>query len=297
MKLKHIDTRTGGALHFIHQESAFANDFQSDGGEKLFTLVLNTGEEQTVIIDGVAVSFPAWYMLPLFTNQSFRFEKPEQLTAWQYNRDFYCILDHDKEVSCIGLLFFGSFGNLLIELDETHRRKIDILLRTFMEEFDTADNIQTDMLQMLLKRLIIITTRLARQQYAGQQAAEEKLDIIRQYNFLVEMNYKTQHQVQFYATQLNKSPKTLSNLFAQYNRKSPLTIIHERIITEAKRLFFYTDKSAKEVAYELGFEDAAHFSRFFKNFTNQSPSELKKAYQTSSVPTDIPAISSVEAQG
>jgi AraC-like DNA-binding protein len=56
----------------------------------------------------------------------------------------------------------------------------------------------------------------------------------------------------------------------------PLRIIQDRIISEAKKLFYYTDKSAKEIAYELGFEDSAHFSRFFKNVTGQNISEFKK---------------------
>jgi AraC-like DNA-binding protein len=42
-------------------------------------------------------------------------------------------------------------------------------------------------------------------------------------------------------------------------------------------MFHYTDKTSKEIAYELGFEEPAHFSRFFKNQTNQSPSEFKKS--------------------
>jgi len=56
-----------------------------------------------------------------------------------------------------------------------------------------------------------------------------------------------------------------------------LQIIQERIITEAKRLFYYTDKSVKEIADELGFEEVAHFSKFFKNCTNQTPSDIKKS--------------------
>lgn len=39
---------------------------------------------------------------------------------------------------------------------------------------------------------------------------------------------------------------------------------------------FYTDKSSKEVAYELGFEDAAHFSHFFKKNTGQNITAFKK---------------------
>jgi AraC-like DNA-binding protein len=76
---------------------------------------------------------------------------------------------------------------------------------------------------------------------------------------------------------LNKSPKTLSNLFALYNHKSPLLVIQERIVLEAKRLLFYTEKSSKEIAYYLGFEDANNFSKFFKKHTTISPTDFKKA--------------------
>lgn len=92
----------------------------------------------------------------------------------------------------------------------------------------------------------------------------------------MEIHYRKEHQVQFYAGLLNKSPKTISNIFSIYNKKTPTQVIQERIIAEAKRLFYYTDKSVKEIANILGFEEVAHFSKFFKNCTSQNPSELKK---------------------
>jgi AraC-like DNA-binding protein len=129
---------------------------------------------------------------------------------------------------------------------------------------------------MLLKRLIIIVTRLAKQQFLPiQDLPEQKLDIIRQFNLLVEDHYKKEHSVKFYADKVNRSPKTLSNLFALYNEKSPLTVIQERVVLEAKRLLLFTDKSAKEIAFELGFEDAAYFSNFFKKNTETSPSDFR----------------------
>ena len=93
---------------------------------------------------------------------------------------------------------------------------------------------------------------------------------------MVEKNYRKERQVQFYAGLLNKSPKTISNIFAVYSKKTPLEIIHDRVILEAKRLFYYTDKSVKEIANDLGFDDASSFSKFFKNYTTQSPSEMRK---------------------
>jgi AraC family transcriptional activator of pobA len=276
MKLSHIDRRTGGLIRFL-QDEIFAGKRTETAAERLFTIALNTGPDQQVYIDNIAYTFPSWTLLPLFSNQSFSFENPRLITAWQYNRDFYCIVDHDDEVSCAGFLFFGSYGHLFIKLDESNQAKLDILRKVFLEEFETAGSTQTEMLKMLLKRLIIIGTRLAKEQYVKEQPAEsDQFDIVRKYNLLVDRNFKAHHQVQFYAHQLSRSPKTLSNLFARYHHKLPLQIIHDRIIDEAKRLIYYTDKSAKEIAYELGFDDAAHFSRFFKNITGQNISEYKK---------------------
>lgn len=276
MKLSHTDRRTNGVIHFLQHE-IFSGQRTELAAERLFTIAMNSGPDLEVCIDNIPYTFPSWSLLPLFSNQSFIFENPGQITAWQYNRDFYCIVDHDNEVSCAGFLFFGSYGHLFIKLDEPNQAKLETLRKVFLEEFETTGSTQSEMLKMLLKRLIIIATRLAKEQYVNDQLVEsDKFDIVRKYNLLVDRNFKVHHQVQFYASELNKSPKTLSNLFARYHHKLPLQIIHDRIIDETKRLIYYTDKSAKEIAYELGFEDTAHFSRFFKNITGQNISEYKK---------------------
>jgi len=87
--------------------------------------------------------------------------------------------------------------------------------------------------------------------------------------------FRTEHSVSFYADKLYKAAKTLSNNFSKLNT-SPLQIIHDRIIIEVKRLLIYTDKTTKEIAYEVGFEDASHLSRLFKKHTTLSPSNFRK---------------------
>ena len=132
------------------------------------------------------------------------------------------------------------------------------------------------MLIMLLKRLIIIVTGIAKQAYVPNPSLrDERIDIFRKFNLLVEGNYFKEHSVQFYADALHKSPKTLANTFLLYNRKTPQQMIQERIIIEAKRLLGYTDKPVKQVTYELGFEDPAYFSNFFKRHTGVSPADFR----------------------
>jgi AraC-like DNA-binding protein len=75
---------------------------------------------------------------------------------------------------------------------------------------------------------------------------------------------------------LNKSPKTLSNLFKKIGSKSPLQYIHERKILEARRLLSYTDKHVSEISDDLGFIEVQAFSRFFKKHEAVSPLEYKK---------------------
>ncbi|WEA01014.1 helix-turn-helix domain-containing protein [Mucilaginibacter sp. SJ] len=277
MKLSATEQSTGGDLLLLINEKHFDRMFFTrDRQHKYLTIAWNRGEKQTVTIDEVDYDFLPNTILPLMINQSFRFERPEDVVAWQFNRDFYCIVDHDEEVSCVGFLFYGSSDQVFVTLDEIMQFKLQRLLDIFIEEFETADNIQIDMLRMLLKRLIIIVTRLAKAHSGPREVlADEKFGTIRKFNLLVENNYREHHTVAYYAQQLNKSPKTLSNLFALYNHKTPLQVIQERLIIEAKRLLYYTDKSAKEITYELGFEDAAYFSNFFKKHTSFSPTDFR----------------------
>jgi AraC-like DNA-binding protein len=276
MKLTLNIASTGGHLSLCRDEEHLDRQFFSrDRDNKYFTIAWNLGGKQTVTIDGTAHEFLPDTILPLMFNQSFYFERPADVVAWQFNREFYCIVDHDAEVSCVGFLF-GMGDNVFTQLEKDMQEKLQLMLRLFVEEFRTADQIQHDMLLMLLKRLIIIITQLARSKYTpGPAPQDERFHIFRKFNLLVEGHYREEHTVGYYAQRLSRSPKTLSNLFSLYNQKSPLQIIQDRILIEAKRLLYYTNKSVKQITYELGFEDAAYFSNFFKRHTSLSPQDFR----------------------
>lgn len=282
--MKHSFTHKDGLgkLLLLQKQDTFQqNYFQQKSDFSYHTIAWNKGKKQKVIIDEIEFEFAANTILPIMLNQSFKFENAEDIVAWQFNREFYCILNHDAEVGCVGFIFFGPSSTMFVKLDDEHIEKMQKLLELFIEEYESEEDIKGEMLRMLLVRLIIQTTRLAKKQYLDKsEIVEEKFNLLRQYNVLVEIHFRKERQVQFYAGLLNKSPKTISNIFSLYSKKTPLQIIQERVITEAKRLFYYTDKSVKEIADDLGFEDVAHFSKFFKNCTSQNPSELKKTALT-----------------
>ena len=276
MKLTITDKKTGGDLILVKDEPYLDHLFYSrDKDKKYFTLAWNRGDKQTVTIDGELTELDANTLLPLMFNQSFNFESPSDIVAWRFNREFYCIIDNDAEVSCVGFLF-GLGDKLLINLEEPAKERLQSLLEIFIHELNTPDHIQADMLIMLLKRLIVILTSIAKQAYVPDATLrDERMDIFRKFNLLVEANFHKEHSVQFYADALHKSPKTLANVFLLYNRKTPLQMIQERIMIEAKRLLIYTDKPVKQITYELGFEDPAYFSNFFKRHMQASPAEFR----------------------
>lgn len=267
---------TKGILRLTYKEPRLHQNMFQNQEEELLSIGWNRGGAQEIWIDGTAYTCPANSVVALVANQNFELSVAKDWVLWQFNRPFYCIVDHDKEVSCAGLLFYGLGDQPFVQLDENSSRTLELLLDVFKDEFENTDNLQEDMLRMLLKRLIIKVTRWYKQQTNLNKVPVEELDAVRQFSLLVEQHYKEWHQVQDYANEMHKSPKTLSNLFAQQHSKSPLKVLHERIILEAKRLLLYTDNSIKEVAFELGFEEVPPFNRLFKKITQQTPSAFRK---------------------
>lgn len=275
MNLVFIERGTNGVFSLRKEDRSFKGEGIRKTGT-INTIVFNRHEEQQVTIDQVPYNFPANTVLPLVSDQHFVFERPEELIAWQFNKEFYCIVDHDAEVGCVGYLFYGIRHPLFLPLSPEEVNHIVDIERMSLEDLQIEDSMQGEMLRTHLKRLIIITTRIAKKQLEGvRRLTEDKANVIRTFNLLLETNFKKEHEVQFYANALNRSPKTLTNLFAILNYPAPSKLIQRRIILEAKRYLFYTDRSAKEIAYTLGFANPAHFSRFFKQYSGTSISDFR----------------------
>lgn len=198
-----------------------------------------------------------------------------------FNREFYCVHTYDSEVSCNGLLFFGSNSSPVLKLDENERSTIRTLFSVLEEEFSISDSNQEEMLRILLKRLIIRCTRLARKQILKSDKNQSDIDLVREFNVLVEKHFKTKKSVKEYAELMYKSPKTVTNVFGKYSEETPLRVIHNRVIMEAQRLLFYTDKTAKEIGYELGYTDPAQFSKLFKSVVGMTTTEFKNSKNSS----------------
>ncbi len=200
------------------------------------------------------------------------------ITAIVFNREFYCVRDHDHEVSCNGMLFFGSSKPPIITLSDKEIKSFETMLSVFMEEFETADLVQGEMLRVMLKRLLIKSTRLVSKMKGIEELSSSQTGLMRKFHILVEQNFREKHQATDYAELLFKSSKTISSIFKNAGYSTPLTIINERIISEAKRLLLFSDKTAEQISYELGYNEGGHFSKFFKSHCGLPPVEFRNSH-------------------
>lgn len=100
-------------------------------------------------------------------------------------------------------------------------------------------------------------------------------NILRKFEALIEAHYLAHWPVARYAAALAVTPTHLSRL-ARAAFGCPAThMIRDRMVREARRNLVYTNLSISEIAYTLGFEDPAYFSRTFANATGLSPSDFR----------------------
>ena len=135
---------------------------------------------------------------------------------------------------------------------------------------------KNDALGALLKLLLIQSNNHCTfNKTKDPQSLEAGNQLVRNFKNLIEQHFRFHHKVSDYADMLsvtgdylNKSVKTLTG-------KSAKEYILHRIILEAKRSLLFTELTNKELAYQLGFEEPAHFSNFFKRYSGLAPLEFR----------------------
>ena len=276
MKLEFSSTKDDSLFILTDFNCASSLRLLKDPG--LYKIIWSRDHPVRIKVDGYNLSLDLGQVLFCTPINILQIEKNTAgLISLVFNREFYCIRDHDEEVSCNGFLFFGSSHLPVITLSKKQKASFAAILHLFEEEFEIMDQIQGEMLRVLLKRMLIMSRRILKEGISVPDLPDAQLDTVRKFNLLVEKHFKEMHQVSDYADLLFKSPKTLANVFGKYSAKSPLQVINERILLEAKRLLLYSDKTSEEIAYQLGYKDASHFSRFFKKNEGQNPTEFRKS--------------------
>lgn len=212
--------------------------------------------------------------------QYYQLDEQSAGTLLYYNRDFYCVEIHDKEVACDGILFNNVYEIPVVYMQPVEAQAMQALFQEIKTELDHDDSSLEEMLRILLKTIIIKATRIWKQaHHAVTREAQQEVEFSRKFSQLVEWHYTRQHTVAEYAELLNITPKALNKRITRYSQTTPNDIIKERIILEAKRLLVHTQLSVKEISYKLGYDDTSYFTRLFTKQVDTSPQSFRSAYQ------------------
>ena len=140
--------------------------------------------------------------------------------------------------------------------------------------------------EALLTSLLLMLVRGTRlHQLDNEGATRSATRLVERFRELIDQHYRQNLQLQNYASLMAVSPTQLRTACAAATGLSPGKLIHARIITEAKRSLIFGDMTVEQIAYWLGFTDAAYFTRFFRKEVGQSPSQFRMAARPQSTPT------------
>ncbi len=188
----------------------------------------------------------------------------------QYNRTNHVPLKEYR-------LFNNSDFKSLITVTPEKHEKLNNITALIFEELKNTDDYSQDIVLNLLHLFLLESRRIFDQQnQAPKEESETTPDTtIIKFKQLIEENFAKEKNVSLYAEMLNMNPSCLNELTKRTTGITAGELIRNRVIDETKKLLYSSSMSGKEIAYELGFDDPAYFSRFFKKYTGTTLKEFR----------------------
>lgn len=168
------------------------------------------------------------------------------------------------------LLFekISSQNSLRIKDNKTIHTLLKLLTEENKTEGENTFHIIEGLLKSLLAKVLEVAKPVMKKQDTKPGIFHSFLDLLHTANVV---NCK----VNYYAKQLNSSPQNLNAACRKAINQSASEVLAEFIISEAKRLLLYTDKTVSEISYTLKFNDPSHFVKYFKRITGQTPQSFR----------------------
>jgi AraC family transcriptional activator of pobA len=192
-----------------------------------------------------------------------------------FNDSFVNLGTHEFDLMCQSSLFqlFSRLQVLSVQ-KEMVPDMMEILIK-MIREFENEYSFKAQLLKRYFKIFLIYVSRQFEKMEQSTQHSRET-ELTKSFMELIEANYKEMKMVADYAARLYVTPNYLNGIVKKETGFSAGQLIRQRVVLEAKRLGRYSDVGMKEIAYNLGFADSSHFSKFFKAVSGMNFSDFKK---------------------
>lgn len=164
----------------------------------------------------------------------------------------------------------------VIELNKELQAIISPLFENIINENLLNDQFTNLKIGSQLLELFIL---IERSYFANYNAVNDyKSVLLNNFQTLIDQHFKVKKLPKDYAEMLYITPNHLNALCKDLGGISAGELIRSRVVLEAKRLLVNKELSVSEIAYELNFQDASYFVKFFKKYTNFTPEQFRKQY-------------------
>jgi AraC-like DNA-binding protein len=220
------------------------------------------------------------------------FLNPGQIHHWELSNDtegyifihsqsFYN-LHYNKSLLNSFPFFYSMHNSPMLELEGETYKVVSIMFRELFEENERHEAFKAQKLLSLIDLIYIESSRIYISQNSTAVPVQSQYSVkFRQLEYLVEKYYREEKSPAAYAAMLNMSAKHLNRITQAVAGKTTSDVILDRVLLEAKKELLLQQKSFGQVAYMLGYEDYAYFSRLFKNKAGYTPSGFVEKYRKS----------------
>jgi AraC family transcriptional regulator, transcriptional activator of pobA len=149
-----------------------------------------------------------------------------------------------------------------------------VLFSEIQEEFNQARPGAAEIIRALLRILLVRASRW-RDHEPATATPQRSVSLVRDFQLLVERNYKDWQALAPYARELGVTANHLNDVVSEATGRPAGEHIRQRRLLDAKRLLLYSELSVAEIGYRLGFKDPSYFGRFFRRYESQTPAEFR----------------------
>lgn len=176
--------------------------------------------------------------------------------------------------------FFDSVLNVSQSVEVAENNTVfatsDILGTWWSKDFsndDLSDSVSTSLLDSIIG---LIALSLKGNSVQNHHSNSSKYVLANRFKQLIKEQFREMKQVKQYALLLHITPLYLNEVMKEITGFSASYWIHHEILLESKRLLAFSEKDVRQIAWDLGYEDDAYFSRFFKKHTGSAASTFRK---------------------
>jgi len=212
------------------------------------------------------------------------FTRPGELRAWDVSGlDGACLFFTEEFVAealadarFLDQLAFFRDGrpSAALELTPAERRVFLARFRAMQREIRALRDDASHALRAVLYELLVLLNRWYTKRH-GPAPGRPPNATVERFQELVDRAHARRHRVADYASELGVSPGHLNALCRATLRQSASHVVRQRLTLEARRLLAHSDLPAAQVAFRLGFDDPAYFTRFFRREAGVPPTAFR----------------------